>query len=68
MNNKNEISDEKYEKIKSHIKDFSYVDLIMWRNDMINGGSINNRLYQLIDYEIKGRRIEIDKNERGRSK
>lgn len=65
---KNEISDEKYERIRSHIEEFSYVDLVMWRNDLINSGSINNRLYQLIDFEIKRRRIDINKNESERSK
>lgn len=50
-----DISNEELERIKKHISDYSFIDLVLWRNEMINSGRVNNRLYHLIDNEINSR-------------
>ena len=60
------INDEKYERIKKYIDRYSYVDLVIWRNELISSGKINNRLYALIDKEINTRRFaNQEKNKKG---
>lgn len=53
-----DISNEEYERVRNNLGKFSYLDLTMWRNQLINSGTVNNRLYNLIDTEIKRRYIE----------
>ena len=48
-----DVTDEEYERVKKHIHDYDYIDILMWRNEMIMGGNINNRLYYLIDSELE---------------
>ena len=62
------ISDEKYEYIKNNIYRFSYVDLVVWRNEMIVSGAVNNRLFNLLNDEIKNRANEAYSNEEQKSK
>ena len=59
MTKEDKISDEEYERIKGHIYDYSYVDLVIWRNEMIIGGIVNNRLFKLLDGEIERRAKEL---------
>ena len=54
-----DISDEEYERIKKHIDELLFVDLILWRNQMINRGKVNNRLFYLLDDAVKKREKEI---------
>ena len=51
------INDKEYWKIRKHINKFSEQDLRIWQNEMLNGGKTNNRLFELIDSELKRRRI-----------
>ena len=60
-----DITNEEFERIKKHIDDYSYLDLIIWRNQMIEIGKVNNRLFNLIDMEIKQRK---EKNDSKKSK
>ena len=60
MENNNEISNEKYEEIKKYLKKFSYIDLMIWRNEMITSGNINNRLFNLLNTEVLNRACEIN--------
>lgn len=55
MVREDKISDEKYEKIKDNIDRFSYIDLVIWRNEMLTSGAVNNRLFKLLNDEIKER-------------
>ena len=55
MVNEVKINDEKYVRIKDHISDFSYIDLVIWRNEMLTGGSVNNRLFYLLNDELRKR-------------
>ena len=59
------ISDELYNKIKKYIDDFTYLDLVTWRNKLIKTGNVNNDLFDLIDYELMKRNVEIHKSEKG---
>ncbi len=61
MRNKNDIMDKEYERIKSFIDKFSYVDLIIWRNEMIENGEIYNRVFELFNQEILKRAAENGK-------
>ena len=63
-----DISKEEYERIKKYIKDFSYIDLIIWRNEMLNGGNINNSVYSLLNKEIYERASIGLINEKRKSK
>ena len=66
---KNKISDEEYERIKKHIDKYLYVDLVMWRNELVESGNIYNRLFDLIDYELMRRNVEIHNSKKeGKSK
>ena len=68
--NKRDISDEEYQRISSHIGEFLFTDLVIWRNEMLNGrgANVNSRLYQLIDSEIKRRQISNNEEEIGKGK
>ena len=55
-----DITNEEYERIKAHIKDYSFIDLVIWRNQMIDKSRVNNRLYYLIDGEIRKRNHKYD--------
>ena len=69
MEKKNEISEEEYERIKKFIHRYSYIDLIIWRNEMITGGNVNSRLFNLINKEILDRAYEKDVHKsKGKSK
>ena len=57
--NEDKISDEKYERIKKHIHDYSYIDLVIWRNEMVVSGIVNNRLFKLLNDEIERRAKEL---------
>ena len=59
MVNEDKINDEKYERIKDNINRFSYIDLIIWRNEMIASSSVNNRLFHLLNNEILRRANEL---------
>lgn len=59
MVKENKINDEKYERIKSNINRFSYIDLVIWRNEMITSGAINNRLFKLLNDELLKRANEL---------
>ena len=61
-----DISNEELERIRKHIDDFSIVDLVIWRNQMIDRGRVNNRLYYLIDNELKKRDKEIIQREQNK--
>ncbi len=61
-----DISNEELERIRKHIDDFSIVDLVIWRNQMIDRGRVNNRLYYLIDNELKKRDKEIIQREQSK--
>ena len=52
------ISDEKLESIKNNIHRFSYIDLVIWRNEMITSGEINNSLFYLLNRELLDRANE----------
>ena len=58
MTNEDKINDEKYERIKKYIDRFSYIDLVIWRNEMQTSGNVNNRLFDLLNNEIKKRATE----------
>lgn len=53
------INDEKYERVKENIRRFSYVDLVLWVNEMIAAGAVNNRVFELLNEEIKRRADEL---------
>jgi hypothetical protein len=55
----NMIDDELYQKIKKYIRDFTYLDLITWRNKLVKTGNVDNDLFDLIDYELMRRNVEI---------
>ncbi len=57
-NKAKEKTEEDIEEVKNYFARYSYLDLIMWRNDMIDGGNINNHLFVLIDHEIMRRNAE----------
>jgi hypothetical protein len=63
-----EISDERYEQEKENVKNMLFTDLVLERNNMLNNGNINNRLYELYDSEIKRRRIGYINEEQVSSK
>ena len=54
------ISDEKLERIKNNIHRFSYIDLVIWRNEMITSGEVSNRLFDLLNREILNRAKEAN--------
>ena len=60
MEKNNEISNEKYEEIKKYLSKFSYIDLVIWRNEMITSGNINNRLFNLLNTEVLNRAYNED--------
>ncbi len=53
------INDELYQKVKKYIRDFTYLDLITWRNKLVKTGNVDNDLFDLIDYELMRRNVEI---------
>ncbi len=66
-----DISDEEFERVKRNLHRFSYLDLVLWQNELLNSGTVNNRLYNLIDNEVKRRYISKNtekKEAEGRSK
>ena len=60
----NELSIEDNEEIEKYFSRHSYLDLVMWRNDLLNNGKINNQLYVLIEHEINRRNSISIKEER----
>ena len=54
---KEDITDEEFLRISKNIDKMLFTDLVIWRNELLNHGKIYNRLYELIDSEIKKRRI-----------
>lgn len=69
MGKRNNITDSELERIKEYIGRFSYIDLIVWRNEMIDSGEINNRLFDLLNTEILNRAYEMDlRNRKDKSK
>ena len=60
MEKNKEISNEKYGEIKKYLGKFSYIDLVVWRNEMITSGNINSRLFNLLNTEILNRACEVD--------
>ena len=59
----NIISDEQYEKVKKYIDNYTYLDLFKWRNKLIKSGNVDNKLFDLIDYELMKRNVEIHNSE-----
>ena len=60
MVNKSEITKEKLERIRRFIDRFSYIDLVIWRNEMIACGEVNNRVFDLLNKEVLRRADEMD--------
>ena len=58
-----DITNEELEKVSKNIDKLLFVDLLMWRNQMIERGKVNNRLYHLIDNEVNRRSAEIYQHE-----
>lgn len=58
------LNDERYERVKKNIGRFSYVDLVLWVNEMIACGAVNNRVFELLNEEIRRRADEL-KNYKG---
>ena len=59
----NIISDEQYEKVKKYIDNYTYLDLVTWRNKLVKSGNVDNKLFDLIDYELMKRNVEIHNSE-----
>ena len=53
------MSEEEYEKAKERIKNYSYLDLVLCRNEMLRASNINNPVYDLVEHELMKRNIEI---------
>ena len=45
--------------MEENIGRFSYIDLVIWRNEMITSGAVNNRVFHLLNNEIERRAKEL---------
>ena len=54
-----DVTDQEYERVKSHIEDYSFIDLVIWRNELITARLVNNRIFHLIDNEILKRNSKL---------
>ncbi len=57
MNSK--ITNEWYEHIKKYLNNFSYIDLITWRNELMVAKQMDNRLLSIFNEEILNRIYKI---------
>lgn len=63
---KGEINEEDNLKIKDYFSSYTYIDLIIWHNDLMDSGQINNQVYRLIEKEISDRSKDNRESQKNR--
>ena len=68
-NRMKEFTDSDKEEIVNFFSKYSYLDLVMWHNDLLYAGKINNYIYVLVDHEMMRRNtLRYQNNKEGREK